>query len=172
MADLQIPTAFTDDELADLARAEAGVLWRKHRKLEMIAGAIAAPVSAFLVGGIMYIFGGVSKGIPYNAIAAAIVAAILGAIITLVFIYGYYRFIEAPSNLYFKTHRELEKARLLLDEEKAKTGDAQISGDILEYSTYPKKKGNVSIQPVIGLYFTVLIEIVNNSPSLTVVKWF
>src|SRR5437879_9623942 len=130
MAEIEPLTAFTNDQLADLARAEALGLWREHRKLELVAGAIAAPVSAFLVGSVVYILGGASQGIPYGTIIAAIVAAGLGAAITLVIIYGYYRFIEAPSNLYFETHERVIYVQHLLEEEKAKNAAPKLAGRI------------------------------------------
>lgn len=130
MADIKSLDAFTADQLADLARAEASVLWHDHRKLEMIAGAIAAPLSAFLVGAAVYLFGSSPPGIPYGAIVAGVVAAVLGTTLTLGIIYGYYRFIEAPSNLYFKTNRQLSDVQQLLEQEKAKNADPKLAGHI------------------------------------------
>ncbi|MDX6577867.1 MAG: hypothetical protein QOE96_3820 [Blastocatellia bacterium] len=174
MADLQIPAAFTDDQLADLAKAEALVLWHKHRKLEMIAGGIAAPVSAFLVGATVYLFGSASAGIPYSAIAGAIAAAILGTAITLAFIYGYYRFIEAPSNLYFKTYRQMVDVQQVLADEQAKNAEPNLVGQInclgqeacWNVASYTESEGML-----LDVYLVIDVTLSNEGAPTTVRKF-
>jgi len=117
--------------MADLVRAEARALFHGHRKLEMNASAIAASLSAFLVAAAVYVFGSVPAGIPYGAIFAGLVAAILGMALTLSIIYGYYRFVEAPSNLYLESTRNLVELQQRLETETAKNAKPTLEGKII-----------------------------------------
>jgi hypothetical protein len=163
-------SAFTDSELAVLVQDEASSLWRAHKPLEIYASAIAGVLTGLVVGAGTYLFGA-STGFPYGAVIVGVFTAILTAILTALIIYGYFRFILAPSNLYFKTHRALEETQRLLREEQARLGDAQISAEILD-SSFKEKRHPNNIWEFDGLYFNARIQFVNNTPPLTTITNF
>lgn len=105
-----------DDDLSPLVSAaikhECRTLWRGHRKLELLATTLAAPTSGFVVGLVVYLFGG--SGLIWSAIGAGVLAAILGTLIVLLLIYAYYRFIEAPRNVCEQNFRQRRRVDVLL----------------------------------------------------------
>jgi len=109
-------------------RYETRSLWREHHKLEMIATAIAAPASAFVVGWLFHLFSG--SAMPWGAVGAGIVAAVLSIPITLFLIYSYYFVVAAPRSLYEKCRRQLVLVEGQLEAEKAKNAEPRLVGRI------------------------------------------
>ena len=169
--------AFTPAQLNERARAEALILWRKHRKLEIVAGAIAGPVSGFLFGAASYLFGTNSQGLIGTAVLSGAVAAITIATITLAIIYGFYRFIEAPRTLYFNAEKRLLELSTLLQSEKAKNAAPELAGrvdclevdvkwDLENYGIDEKEK--LTLKAV----FTLKVTVWNDSIAPTTVSGF
>lgn len=154
---------------SDVFRVEAQSLFRQHRKAEWIIAAIVSLVSASAVSVATYIFG--TSPIPWTAIGAGIATLVLSIPATLVILYMYYRVIRAPTVAYVGLVNELAITRKLLADERAKNGDAQISGEILEYSASGKYEKDKPYT-VVGMYFSAKITFVNNSPARTSVKNF
>jgi hypothetical protein len=170
--------AFTDDQLADLVRAEASILWRDHRKLEMGASAIAAPVSAFLVALAVYLLGyPPAAGMPWGAIGAGVAAAIIAIPITLGIIYSYYRFVEAPTNLYIKVNSKLANTCQLLEDEEARNAAPKLAGqiDCLDHDAgWDVEMFGVDEEGAMHLKvcFTLAVTLWNHSAAATTVSGF
>src|SRR5262249_8879005 len=118
-----------------------------------------------------------SPGIPYGAITGGIAAGVLGAVITLVFIYGYYRFIEAPSDLYLKTYRQLINVQQALDEERAKNAEPRLVGRIDWLNSEPgwdcERYGmDEENRVLLKVCFTLNVTLWNQSAAATTVSGF
>lgn len=156
-------------------RFEARSLWREHRKLEMIATAIAAPASAFAVGWLYHLLSG--RAIPWSAVGAGLVAAILSIPITLLLIYSYYFVVAAPRSLYEKSKRQLLLVQSELKAEKTKNAEPRLAGriDCVELDlTWDTENFGVEQQNECRLKatFTLRVTLWNESAAPTTVLGF
>lgn len=129
------------DDLPALVSAaikhECRTLWRRHRKLELLATTFAAPVAGFIGGFVVYVFGG--SALLWSAVAAGVLAAVLGALLVLLIIYCYYRFIEAPRNVCEQNIRQRRTADVLL---RKWTGAGDFHKDYIRLSNRGRRLSN------------------------------
>ena len=168
-----IPAKANNDELWELSRTamsrETRALWREHRKLELTATSLAAPISAIVVAMGVYLAGG--SPLVWSAIGAGVLAAFIGTAVTLLLMYTYYSVVEAPRRLCQRSFQTIQVLQNALEQEQARNARARLVGDIICLDVKPNLD-TTGIEVHHDCFLTLSVLVRNDSTAATMVSGF